>query len=223
MTVEPSTTVEDYLLAISTISSEGQAVIAARLADALDVSPPTVTATVQRMTRDGLVTVDEHKRMRLTTAGAALAERMVRRHRLAECFLIDILGLEWADVHEEAHRFEHAISPRVEERILAVLGRPTVCPHGCIIPGTGARLASDEIPLASVAAGEDVVIDRISEAAEEDHELLTYFQRSELLPGREFRVRRIEPYNALMVLQRGGESIPISLDVARKIWVRPVR
>lgn len=215
-----SKTVEDYLLVIYTMSSEGRAVIAARLAESLEVAPPTVTATLQRMSRDGLVSINAHKEVELTAAGYERAETMVRRHRLAERLLIDILGLDWADVHEEAHRFEHAISPRVEERILAVLGGPTTCPHGSPIPGTGAVLSSDAVRLESVSQGDHVVVERIQEDAENDRELLGYFQRSGVLPGREFDIGEVEPYNHLIVLHHGRERVPVSFDVARKIWVR---
>lgn len=217
---QTSKTVEDYLLTIYTMSSEGNAVIAARLAEAMDVAPPTVTATLQRMSRDGLISLNAQHKVGLTPKGHSRAETMVRRHRLAERLLIDILGLDWADVHEEAHLFEHAISPRVEERILAVLGSPTTCPHGSPIPGTGAVMATDAILLDQTATGDRVVIDRITEGAENDRELLAYFQRSGLLPGREFEVTAVEPYNAMVILSRGGDSVPVGFPVARKIFVR---
>jgi DtxR family Mn-dependent transcriptional regulator len=172
------------------------------------------------MQRDGLITVNPQKEVGLTSEGNTAAETMVRRHRLAERLLVDILGLEWADVHEEAHRFEHAISPRVEERILAVLGDPTTCPHGSPIPGTGAVASREAFRVEEARSGDHVVIERISEDAENDRELLSFFQRSGLLPGREFEVGDVEPYNALIVLRRGDDSIPVSLPVARKIWVR---
>ncbi|MBM2809440.1 MAG: iron (metal) dependent repressor, DtxR family [Chloroflexi bacterium] len=194
--------------------------IAARLAEVLDVAPPTVTATLQRMARDGLVKMNPKKEVVLTTSGNEHAERMVRRHRLAERLLVDILGVDWADVHEEAHRFEHAISPRVEERILAVLGAPTTCPHGSPIPGTGAFISIEAVRLEFVSAGDHVTIERISEEAENDHELLSYFQRSGLLPGKTFDVVEVEPYNSLLVLLGAEGRIPISLAVAHKIWVR---
>jgi DtxR family Mn-dependent transcriptional regulator len=215
-----SRAVEDYLLNIYTLSSDGRSVIAARLAEALEVAPPTVTATLRRMARNGLINVNGQKEVTLTEAGQSMAETMVRRHRLAERLLIDILGLDWADVHEEAHRFEHAISPRVEERILAVLGSPTTCPHGSPIPGTGAVVSGDAVRLESIEAGQHVVIHRISEDAENDRDLLGFFERSGLLPGREFDVVEVEPYNSLMVLRRGSDPIPVSLVVAHKIWVR---
>lgn len=220
---EPSKTIEDYLLNIYTLSSEGRTVIAARLAEALEVAPPTVTATLHRMARDGLISVSPQKEVGLTEAGHTMAETMVRRHRLAERLLIDILGLDWADVHEEAHRFEHAISPRVEERILAVLGGVTTCPHGSPIPGTGAVYSSEAFRVENASSGDHVVIERISEDAENDRELLSFFQRSGLLPGREFDVGAIEPYNSLIVLRGDGDSIPVSFPVAHKIWVRKTR
>jgi DtxR family Mn-dependent transcriptional regulator len=171
------------------------------------------------MERDGLITVTAQKEIVLTTAGHTRAETMVRRHRLAERLLIDILGLDWADVHEEAHLFEHAISPRVEERILAVLGSPTTCPHGSPIPGSGAAPSLDAVRLEEATAGDHIVIERISEEAENDRDLLGYFQRSGLLPGHEFDVAEVESYNDMLVLRHGDESVPVSFPVAHKIWV----
>ena len=215
-----SKTIEDYLLTIYTMTSEGHPVIAARLAEAMEVAPPTVTATLQRMSKAGLIALSQRKEVGLTDAGFAQAETMVRRHRLAERLLVDVLGLDWADVHEEAHRFEHAISPRVEERILAVLGSPTTCPHGSPIPGTGAVAASDAVRLDQTAAGDFITIERISEDAENDRDLLAYFQRFGLLPGREFQVAVVEPHNALLILRGERDTIPVGFSVADKIWVR---
>ncbi|MBI4213251.1 MAG: metal-dependent transcriptional regulator [Chloroflexi bacterium] len=217
-----SKTVEDYLLSVYTLASEGRTVIAARLAETLEVAPPTVTATLHRMSRDGLIAISPTREIGLTEIGQARAETMVRRHRLAERFMTDILGLDWAECHEEAHRFEHVISPRVEERILAVLGDPTTCPHGSPIPGTGARIAIDAQRLHGVGAGSHIVIERISEEAEDNRELLEYFQRSGLLPGREFDVKEIETYNELILLGQGDQSVPIGMAAAQKIWVRVV-
>ncbi|MCH7578532.1 MAG: metal-dependent transcriptional regulator, partial [Chloroflexi bacterium] len=114
---QPTTTIEDYLQTIYSLQTEGETVISARLARWMRVTPPTAWATVHRMERDGLVAIDDKKVIRLTRKGLKLAENVARRHRLSERFLVDILGLGWAEAHEEAHRFEHAISPRVDERI----------------------------------------------------------------------------------------------------------
>jgi DtxR family Mn-dependent transcriptional regulator len=220
MTEHTSSTIEDYLLNIYTMTSDGRAVIAARLAEALNVAPPTVTAGLQRMLRDGLITVNRHKEVALTPIGHERAETMVRRHRLAECLLVDILGLDWVDAHEEAHRFEHAISPRVEERILAVLHRPTTCPHGSPIPGTGAAPVADAFRLDAAEPTQRVVVLRISEEAERDRALLAYFQQAGLLPGHELEVARIETSNSLMILRINGATVPVSLNAAHTIWVR---
>ena len=117
----PTPTVEDYLHAIYSLQGEGEEVFSARLARRMRVAPPTAWATVRRMLRDGLVTLDRKKTIHLTEKGQRLAENIVRRHRLAERFLTDILGLGWADCHEEAHLFEHALTPRLEQRIVCLL------------------------------------------------------------------------------------------------------
>lgn len=217
-----SKTVEDYLLNVYTISSEGRSVIAARLAETMEVAPPTVTATLHRMARDGLIHLNQNKEVLLTETGQSRAETMVRRHRLAERLLTDLLGLDWADAHEEAHRFEHAISPKVEERILAVLGDPTTCPHGSPIPGTGAKIALDAVRLQGVKSGSHVIVERISEDAESNRDLLGFFQRSGLIPGREFDVQEVEPYNDLILLQHESGSVAIGMAAARQLWVRVV-
>ncbi len=217
-----STTIEDYLQAIYSLEMEGETVISARLARRMRVSPPTAWATVQRMARDGLVTVGERKAIRLTEAGRRLAEDIVRRHRLAERFLMDILGLGWAECHEEAHRFEHALSPRLEERIVALLGHPTHCPHGSPIPGSGGTLEAGLVPLASLQEGEEAVVGFISEELEEDMEILRYLERGRIMPGRRLRVREVVKGSELMVVDSGGQPVPLGLRVAQKIKVRPL-
>jgi DtxR family Mn-dependent transcriptional regulator len=131
----PTATVEDYLQEIYDAHEQGKPVIAARLAERIGVASPTAWATLQRMQRDGLVELADRRDVRLTARGKDAAESIKRRHFLAERLLVDILGLDWADAHEEAHRIEHAVSPLVEERIMALLGNPTTCPHGNPFPG----------------------------------------------------------------------------------------
>src|SRR3989304_3738781 len=134
---QTSTTIEDYLQTIYSLQTEGESVISARLARWMRVTPPTAWATVHRMERDGLVEIDGKKVIRLTARGLELAENGARRHRLPGRFLTDVLGLGWAEAHEEAHRFEHGVSPRVEERLYAILNHPTTCPPARPIPRTG--------------------------------------------------------------------------------------
>ena len=216
----PTPTVEDYLHAIYSLLGEGETVFSARLARRMRVTPPTAWATVQRMVRDGLVTLDSKKVIHLTEKGKRLAEDIVRRHRLAERFLTDVLGLGWADCHEEAHLFEHALTPRLEERIVALLGNPTTCPHGSPIPGSGATRPPDLVPLASLAAGEEATIEFISEELEEDLDLLRYLERGRIMPGHRVRVLEMVPPSDLMVVESDGQQVPLGLKVAQKIRVR---
>jgi DtxR family Mn-dependent transcriptional regulator len=217
-----STTVEDYLQAIYSLNGEGETVISARLARRMRVTPPTAWATVRRMIRDGLVTLDDHKVIHLTPKGLGLAESIVRRHRLAERFLCDVMGLGWAEAHEEAHVFEHAITPRLEPRIVELAGNPRTCPHGSPIPGSGGKLPDDLMPLASLKAGDHATIEFISEELEEDMELLRYLERGKITPGGRIRITEVAPYNGIVTVERDGEPVPLGMAVAAKIRVRSV-
>jgi len=217
---QPSTTIEDYLQAIYSLEGEGETVISARLARRMRVTPPTAWATVRRMVRNGLVELDAKKVIHLTGEGHRLAEDIVKRHRLAERFLVDVMGLGWAEAHEEAHRFEHAITPRLESRIFALAGNPTTCPHGSPIPGTGGKVAPDLVPLNSLSVGEEASLEFISEELEEDAELLRYLERSGMIPGSRIRVAEVAPYNGILVVEREGAPVPLGLAVAAKIRVR---
>ena len=216
----PSTTVEDYLQAIYSLEGEGETVISARLARRMRVTPPTAWATVRRMVRDNLVTLDNKKVIRLTPRGHELAEDIVKRHRLAERFLCNVLGLGWAEVHEEAHHFEHAITPRLEARIFALAGNPTTCPHGSPIPGTGGKMAPDLALLDSLATGEEATVEFISEELEEDLELLRYLERGGIKPGSRIRVVEVAPYTGVVIVERDGAQVPLGLPIAAKIRVR---
>lgn len=222
MTVDshPTATVEDYLQAIYSLEGEGETVISARLARRMRVTPPTAWATVRRMVRDGLVELDARKVIRLTPKGHDLAEDITRRHRLAERFLVDVLGLAWAEAHEEAHQFEHAITPRLYDRIMALAGNPKTCPHGSPIPGTGYRLSPELRPLASLSVGDEAAITFISEELEEDMELMRYLERTKMTPGGRLKVTEYSPSTGVMVVERDGQSVPLGLAVAAKIRVK---
>src|SRR5919199_4426858 len=157
--------VEEYLQNIHFMIRDGVPVIAARLAERLRVRPPTVTATLQRMERDGLVEHGPYREIRFTELGRQTAEDLVRRHALAERLLTDFLKMPWHEAHEESHGIEHAITPKVEARLLEALGNPTTCPHGNPIPRLG-KLAADEFPLDRAAEGETIALQRITEEAE---------------------------------------------------------
>ena len=149
----------------------------------MNVKAPTVWNTVHRMQRDGLVEINGAKEITLAPAGLAAAESIKRRHLLTERLLVDILGLDWADAHEEAHLIEHTITPRVEARIMAVLGNPTTCPHGNPFPGSTpppARRPARWPPRGPARSGRSTAS---TKTAEEDHDLMTFYQKNGLKPG----------------------------------------
>jgi len=212
--------VEDYLQVIHFLTRDGYQVIAARLAERLSVTPPTVTATLQRMERDGLITHGPRKEILFTEEGRTLAEGTVRRHALAERLLTDLLKMPWPEAHEESHGFEHAITGKIEDRLLEVLGTPTTCPHGNPIPGLGA-LHPDEFPLSEAESGDEIQIQRITEEAEEDSDLMRYLQSHGVYPGARMVVKESTKFNALIVLE--GKTASVSLGHPAAAKLRAVR
>ena len=187
------------------------------------MTPPTAWATVQRMQRDGMVEIDDKKTIHLTPHGRTLAESVARRHRLSERFLNDVLGFGWAEAHEEAHRFEHGLTPLIEERIFKLLGNPQTCPHGSPIPGTGYTLSPDLRPLDSFEVGDRALIQFISEELEEDSELLHYLEHHSVKPGEEVSVTEKVVGAGLLVLQNSVGDVSLGLPVASRIKALPLR
>jgi DtxR family Mn-dependent transcriptional regulator len=216
-----STVVEDYLQVLHYMIRDGGPVIAARLAERLDVTPPTVTATLQRMERDGLVKHGQRKEILFTDAGRQIAEDIVRRHALAERLLTDLLKMPWHESHEEAHGVEHAMTPKLEAQLLQALGNPTTCPHGNPIPGLGS-LAPDEFPLDRAQTGEHVLIERITEEAEVDLQLMRYLQEHGVAPGAKMHVREASTATGLLILEGEQGLVPLGLQVAAKLRARRV-
>jgi DtxR family Mn-dependent transcriptional regulator len=190
-------TTEMYLRTIFELEEDGIVPLRARIAERLHQSGPTVSQTVARMERDGLLTVEGDRHLQLSDEGRALATAVMRKHRLAECLLVDVIGLDYADVHEEACRWEHVMSEAVERKLLTLLGGPTVSPFGNPIPGLDALRGGGSLnggsssapaPLAllstlATAEGRPVVIERISELLQEDAELLRAFTDQGIRPG----------------------------------------
>ena len=187
---------EEYCEAIFELHEDAVEVIQARIADRLEVSRPAVSEMIRRMEAEGLVAVDGT--IRLTTDGLRLAERVVRRHRLAERFLTDILGLSWADAHTEAGKWKHVISEPVEEAMLRVLGDPTTCPHGNPIPGTDYTEPST-VTLDQLSPGDGFTVSRIPEELEFTAGLLEFLEESDVLPGRSGTVTAASPDGTLTV------------------------
>jgi DtxR family Mn-dependent transcriptional regulator len=217
----------EYLMTIRYMHGEGQPVIAARLAERLRVSPATVSEMVNRLTREGLLTVDEATRqLELTDAGRTAAERTFRRHALAEWLLTEVVGLGWAEADEEAHHLQHALSERVTDQIDQLLGRPPTCPHGNPIPRDGStpdRPAG--IPLGEAAAGGQVTILRVTEEAEEDARLLTFLQEHGIRPGAVLDVLEVADHLGTIRLhpEGAGQEVTLGLAAAAKIRALPGR
>ena len=209
---------EEYCETIYELAEDGLKVIQAPIAERLSVSRPAVSEMIRRMTEEGLVTTD-HGEITLTESGRSLANTMVRRHRLAERFLTDLLGLSWAEAHHEAGKWEHVISPVVEAAIVSRLNNPTTCPHGNPIPGS-TYVEPDLIALASVAVGERVLVNRIPEELEFEPGLLEYLEENNLLPGANAMVVRMSP-DGTTTVDVDGRVVGLSAFTAERILVTP--
>ena len=211
--------VEDYLEGIYDLTGSGGPVIGARLARHMKVSPPAVTEALQRMVKAGYLRLVAGKQIVLTRRGLTVAEVIARRHRLLERWLTDILGLDWMEAHEEAHRLEHALSPRVEDRLAEILGMPTTCPHGNPIPGMATAPGPRTFPLDRAAEGTTVTVARITEEAEADRKLLEHLWRSGVRPGTDLRIEEVAPWAGTVTAASNGRTIVLGLAAAAKIWV----
>jgi len=225
-----SVTVEEYLETIYNMSAENEVVIGARLKEKFRVSPPTVTEMLKRLVRDGYIEMDNKRQVTLTEAGNQAAEAVLRRHRLTERFLADMLGMQWHQVHEEAGRLEHFISGAVEERVIASLNYPTTCPHGNPIPGSvpNARAYLKDlgaVRLSTVAPGEKATILLISEVVEDEEALILYLHEKGLTPGTRLIVLgqydrdNGDQHEEDFRLQVEDREVRISKAKAAKIWV----
>jgi DtxR family Mn-dependent transcriptional regulator len=176
-------TTEEYLEAILEIEEEGTIPIRARLVERLGLSAPAVSETVNRLVDHGYAELLDDRSLRLTDKGREVATSIVRRHRLAERLLVDVIGLEWEKVHKEADRWEHAISADVEEKLVQLLGDPATCPHGNPIPGSAHKVEGPaSMPLTQLQPG-PVIVRRISEKVEIDDEAIAFLAGAELIPG----------------------------------------
>ncbi|MBA3619471.1 MAG: metal-dependent transcriptional regulator [Acidothermales bacterium] len=219
-------TTEMYLRTIFELDEEGITPLRARIAERLGQSGPTVSQTVNRMARDGLLTIEGDRHLELSAEGRALATRVMRKHRLAECLLVDIIGLEWEEVHSEACRWEHVISEAVELRLLTLLGHPTESPYGNPIPGLGelgeggtARGFTDGVLALPEAVGDQdaqVVVRRIGEPLQTDTALLTTLRRAGVRPG---AVVLVSPAAGGYLVGSGGEAAELAPEVAAHVFV----
>lgn len=220
--IKTTAIIEEYLEAILNLSSENKMVIGARLAERLQNSPPTVTVALQRMKRDGLVITGKRKEVLLTKKGRKLAIDIVRRHRLAECLLTDIINVPWSEVHQEACLLEHGISEKVMSLLYKALGKPAACPHGNPIPVDDFLPPLKGIPLNSIRAGSTAVIERISEEASQLRELMEHFEQAEIKPGIMIKVKEVSDYAGTITLTIKNKPFTLGTGAAAMVWVTPI-
>jgi DtxR family Mn-dependent transcriptional regulator len=222
-------TTEMYLRTIYELVEEGIVPLRARIAERLHQSGPTVSQTVARMERDGLLTVEGDRHLELTESGTVLATRVMRKHRLAERLLTDVIGLDWELVHAEACRWEHVMSETVERRLIELLDHPTESPYGNPIPGldelgqsdVGETFMEGVEPLTAVAGPEEsrVHVRRISEEMQKDESLMAALRRVGALPDKSVT---IVATSEGVLIGSAGETAEIDPEAAEHIFVRRV-
>ncbi len=217
----PTPTVEDYLWLIFTLQRDGEEVIGARLAELLQVSPPTVTVTLKRMVRDGWITLDPNKHIHLTTEGSEAAKTVLRRHMLVEWLLADMLNVPWSRLHDEAHQLEHYISADVEERLVKQLGDPFLCPHGNPVPGHEDQ-AAEWITILDASVNTRGIIRRVHEHAENRSLLMKFLEENGLIPGATVEILEILPFNETITLLVVDKTVSLGMAVAGFIYLQPV-
>jgi DtxR family Mn-dependent transcriptional regulator len=207
---------EEYCEAIWELKEDQVDVIQARVAERLHVSRPAVSEMIKRMQTEGFVAL-QGTAINLTANGRKLAEQVVRRHRLAERLLTDVLGLPWADAHEEAGKWEHVISEPVERAINRILDNPTTCPHGNPIPGSS-YAAPDTVALANLPVGARFTVTRIPEELEFTPGLLEFLEDAAVQPGRSGMVTATSP-DGTMTLEMGDQHVGIGAFASARILV----
>lgn len=219
---------ENYLLSIFMVQEQGLAVTNAHLVDQLKRTPeseglgtsaPSIAGMLRRMEKEELIIHGANREILLTDNGTRLAEQMVRRHRLAERMVVDILGLDLVNAHVEAHRLEHAISDDLEERIRVTLNNPSTCPFGHPIPGSGYSPCPASSTINKAPVGQPLRLDRIPE---EDTHLLEYLVSNGLVPGVEVEILEYAPYRGVVTLKTKDAEPVLGADVVSRIWVCPM-
>jgi len=204
--------VEDYLETIYELEESGIPPMRARLVERLRVSAPTVSETVARLEREGLLELDDRKLLRLTARGRNAATGVMRRHRLAERLLVDLLHVPWHQVHEEAHRLEHAISESLVPYLVDALGDPGSCPHGNPIPGSANTVdTSDQVALVALGPGARGVVRRIDEALEAQPAIMLELEATRLMPGGPVEVLAADDGGATVRTDTGTHHIGVAV------------
>jgi DtxR family Mn-dependent transcriptional regulator len=211
-----STTIEDYLSLVYVLERDNEPVVGARLAEFLNVSPPTVTNTLKRMARDGLVLMDK-KGTRLTKSGRESARSVMRRHMLTEWMMLRVLP--WSKLHREAHNLEHAISAEAETALFEELGLPQTCPHGNPLPGCE-EAVSTWVCLTKIPPTQKVIVKRIHELAEYNLELMAFLESRGIIPNAQIIVLEVLPFNQTVTLEIEGKIVTLGFAAANYVFVQ---
>lgn len=214
----PTPTIEDYLAIMYVMERDGEEIVAARLAESLEVSPPTVTVTLKRMERDGWIEVERRKNIHLTEPGCQAASSVIRRHMLTEWMLARMLKVRWSDVHSEAHAIEHSISNEIENKMRLNFDNPQVCPHGNPLPGYE-HITQQWKPLTQQEVNDRVIIRRIHETAEDDTGLMQFLENNGVIPGTQVEILEVLPFNQTMTLGQADQKVVLGFAAANYIYV----
>ncbi len=210
-----SSTIQDYLSLIYVMERDDEPVVGSHLADLLGVTPPTVTNTLKRMVRDGLITMTKSG-THLTETGWDAARVIMRRHMLMEWMMFKTLP--WSKLHSEAHHLEHAISSMTETALMEQLNNPQTCPHGNPLPGSEQAVAK-WIKLTEIQVGKTAIVRRIHELAEENSELLSYFELKHIIPDVKITVKEILPFNQTITIEVKDQLVTLGNQAAKYIFV----
>lgn len=217
--MEPTHTVEDYLMRMYVMERDHGEIVAARLAELLEVASPTVAVTLRRMERDGFIEGRGRKSMHLTDTGKDFAKRTMRRHMLIEWLLIKTMGIPMREAHHEAHGIEHAISPLMEAKLVELLGSPQVCPHGNPMPDCE-DFVKNWTPLIDMEIGERAILKRIHEYAEDDEPLLNYLIDNELVPGAKIELVDRLDFNQTCTVKVNETLVTLGFHPAKMMFVK---
>ncbi|MBA3292095.1 MAG: metal-dependent transcriptional regulator [Actinobacteria bacterium] len=212
---------KEYLEAVFELEEEGQRIVQARIGQRLGLAPATVSEGIKRLIGEGYVRIEGTRDIELTQNGRLVASTLVRRHRLAERMLVDILGIPWHRCHEQAEDWEKVMTPEVEQSILAKLDGEPCCPHGNPIPGTEGSISWDDLkPVTLMAAGEGGTLRRLLEDIELDHDVMLYLEQHGLMPGARMTVVDLAP-DGTRTLLVADERVALGQTLQNNLWVLP--
>lgn len=213
--------IEEYLEALFHLSEKDKPISTKELAEQLNISPASVSDMVKKLKKQKLVKYVPYRGVSLTKNGLKAAAILVRRHRLSERFLADMLDVPWEDLHDEACKFEHVISENVEEKLLEALGNPKTCPHGNPIPSINGETREEEVlPITELGTKDSGVITKITE---EEPEFLHYLASLGLFPEVTIKVDEIAPFGGPIIIKKGNASYALGRDIASKIFLKPTK